>query len=102
MRHTIPVTGYAASELEMRAWVIDCYDSPGVIAVLRAWNGSRLKFDSCSIQLITDGLLELSNHCDTIGEELCVKNPDEATANRQASRGLSTAYIKACRLGCST
>lgn len=98
MRYTIQLTGYAASEIQMRAEVTDCYDSPAVIATLKAWNGSALNFDQTNATLITEGLLELSNHCDTLSQELQRKNPDEAAANRHASRGLSTAYLKAFRI----
>jgi hypothetical protein len=96
MQQFIPLTGYAASEIQIRAdlaWLD--LDTPEVAAVMRAWTGSGLSFDAASAGLIASGLLELSNHCDELAATLRQSNPEEAHANRNASKGLATAYAKA-------
>jgi len=96
MQQFIPLTGYAASEIQIRAdlaWLD--LDTPEVVAVMRAWTGSGLSFDAASAELVASGLLELSNHCDELAVTLRQPNPEEAYANRHASKGLATAYAKA-------
>jgi hypothetical protein len=96
MQHFIPLTGYAASEIQIRAdlaWLD--LETVEVVAVMRAWTGSGLGFDATSAELVARGLLELSNHCDELAVTLRQSNPEEAHANRHASKGLATAYTKA-------
>lgn len=89
----VVLSGFAASEVEVRAEAGADLDDENVATVLRAWDGEALVFSVLDLSAIVDGLCVLSNACEE--EARLVRtgplDGEERRALTHASRGLSTA-----------
>lgn len=99
MNRRYSVTGYAASELDIRVEAQDDCDDADTRAVLSCWDGKRFTVqDGADVHALLRGLADIANGCGALADEhRRNRHPEGARAERAAEQGLSTLMVHIAR-----